>query len=853
MKKEVNVIIFLAITIILISSVTAFSFQDIINFFKKPNLSPEDCSSSSQKIFISQATGSDNNLGTRDKPIKTLDKAKQIAISSSAPEFCILLNGGEIFNQFSINKNSNIKEGERDTFAFIWDINKALVLTNYGNGKAILTQSKSSSNGAPGGAIAIIGITKGVKISNLELNQWQTNGIFVRYSENVKIENNKISNLGTKYFSDSNNANLYGAGALYIKDSKNINLTNNILINLHNQKEQAAELHAFYLTRTKDMEIKNNIIINSSGPPIKVRRTTDNILIENNQFYYTGPEKSLGASQEGWLRYSGDSADKCPTKIVVKNNKFYFPFCDGKKCTNAVAIKCSSSNCNDCNRGVDWGSNDFKYNWEKIDINLPEEPIHIYFYDFDNDNYGISTNNKTLPAPEGNYRALQKGDCNDADASIHPDAIEICDSKDNNCNSQIDEVCKFCNNNKICEANENIQNCPNDCQCNIKEDCEDNNPCTIKTCSLTHRCILTNNTNSCNDNNECTANDVCSNGICKGMQINCNDNISCTIDSCRNGKCFYDSTQCGCVTNEDCNDENQCTVDKCILNKCQSTFSEAPCDDRNKFTVNDKCSEGECNGRNIAPKIQKFKNTLSTNINSLDTLSGVKDFMLGMPRKAQIKFGQEVNLTEVNLDSYINIKDNSVSLDSDELPTLNVPAEIIFYDINLKNPQIMADGKSCADCKIINYKNNTLTISVQHFTTYSIVEGEYCGDNICNNKENCSTCSEDCKNCSIQKCISEWQCKAWNKCISYKQTRICADKNNCTEQNTKQEEQFCQNEVNNNISNMDNKNKPIIKKDVPWLMIILITLLIVLVLFVFFSTFGSDYIEKIKKMFKRER
>jgi len=33
------------------------------------------------------------------------------------------------------------------------------------------------------------------------------------------------------------------------------------------------------------------------------------------------------------------------------------------------------------------------------------------------------------------------GDCNDNDNTIHPNALELCDGKDNNCNGQIDEGC----------------------------------------------------------------------------------------------------------------------------------------------------------------------------------------------------------------------------------------------------------------------------------------------------------------------------------------------------------------------------------------------------------------------------
>lgn len=51
-------------------------------------------------------------------------------------------------------------------------------------------------------------------------------------------------------------------------------------------------------------------------------------------------------------------------------------------------------------------------------------------YDGDNDGYGM---NKTGSCPK------DKVDCNDNDVSINPDAKELCDKKDNDCDSQIDE------------------------------------------------------------------------------------------------------------------------------------------------------------------------------------------------------------------------------------------------------------------------------------------------------------------------------------------------------------------------------------------------------------------------------
>jgi hypothetical protein len=62
-----------------------------------------------------------------------------------------------------------------------------------------------------------------------------------------------------------------------------------------------------------------------------------------------------------------------------------------------------------------------------------------YYRDTDGDGYGndAGTTTAKCAVPEG-YVAIG-GDCNDHNASIHPNAVEICDGIDNNCDGQIDE------------------------------------------------------------------------------------------------------------------------------------------------------------------------------------------------------------------------------------------------------------------------------------------------------------------------------------------------------------------------------------------------------------------------------
>jgi hypothetical protein len=59
----------------------------------------------------------------------------------------------------------------------------------------------------------------------------------------------------------------------------------------------------------------------------------------------------------------------------------------------------------------------------------------FFFFDQDNDGYGIETDAKCLCNQEGKYRATSSPDCNDGDPLINPGQQEICaNGKDDNCN-----------------------------------------------------------------------------------------------------------------------------------------------------------------------------------------------------------------------------------------------------------------------------------------------------------------------------------------------------------------------------------------------------------------------------------
>ena len=70
------------------------------------------------------------------------------------------------------------------------------------------------------------------------------------------------------------------------------------------------------------------------------------------------------------------------------------------------------------------------------DGEVDEGLLIAFFYDRDGDGWG-GANDVACEMPDG--AVLTSGDCDDADASVHPDAEEVCNDIDDNCDGATDE------------------------------------------------------------------------------------------------------------------------------------------------------------------------------------------------------------------------------------------------------------------------------------------------------------------------------------------------------------------------------------------------------------------------------
>lgn len=124
-----------------------------------------------------------------------------------------------------------------------------------------------------------------------------------------------------------------------------------------------------------------------------------------------------------------------------------------------------------------------------------------------------------------------------------------------------------------------------------QEACDDQNPCTSDACEPSAGCIFSPlSSGGCDDESACTLEDSCVGGACIGKNIDCEDGVACTINSC--------DPLAGCVLESDagaCDDGNPCTDEICDEEAgCLSEDNDANCEDGSDCTEGDLCSQGAC-------------------------------------------------------------------------------------------------------------------------------------------------------------------------------------------------------------------------------------------------------------------
>lgn len=154
-------------------------------------------------------------------------------------------------------------------------------------------------------------------------------------------------------------------------------------------------------------------------------------------------------------------------------------------------------------------------------------------------------------------KCLNDGDCDDANDCT----VDSCDPVEG-CNHTLIELCcnglTPCDDNDLCTTDICVDGT---CQY-LPVDCVDGNPCTYDMCKPAFGCLHPFNKEPCDDGNVCTQNDTCFKGKCVGTQIDCADDLACTMDIC--------DPVTGCAHKSLCSDSILCTSNVCTKKGCKS-------------------------------------------------------------------------------------------------------------------------------------------------------------------------------------------------------------------------------------------------------------------------------------------
>ncbi len=280
----------------------------------------------------------------------------------------------------------------------------------------------------------------------------------------------------------------------------------------------------------------------------------------------------------------------CP-KTTAKNG--FGDDCDDTK------VKVNPAANEDCSTAYDDNCNGLTN-----EINGAPNPVDnctIYFSDSDSDGYGVK-DFKCMCAPVGLFKAKKTADCNDANASINPGAVDICNGIDDNCDGKTDEGCDD-DGDGYCDASlpapiGNIAACPQG-----GGDCDDTNkninPGKIEICN-----------NGVDDNCNGTQNDA--------GAINCSTFYS-DVDTDSYGsntsKCLCNAAGTFTATNNlDCND-NDATINPqgteiCdgVDDNCDGTIDEGCDDDKDGYCdINMQMTSNALCANSVKPAAGKAK------------------------------------------------------------------------------------------------------------------------------------------------------------------------------------------------------------------------------------------------------
>jgi len=122
---------------------------------------------------------------------------------------------------------------------------------------------------------------------------------------------------------------------------------------------------------------------------------------------------------------------------------------------------------------------------------------------------------------------------------------------------------------------------------------------------------------------------------------------------------------------------------------------------------------------------------LRPDFDSIDLREGNRSFEIGRSQFGKISFQNKsislLNATpasataRLDFDSNLQIEQNKITLNSTNLPNLNQPATLTFYNTSITRPKVLKDGVLCTTCTFTK-DGSTITVTVSGFSTYELLE-----------------------------------------------------------------------------------------------------------------------------------
>jgi hypothetical protein len=168
---------------------------------------------------------------------------------------------------------------------------------------------------------------------------------------------------------------------------------------------------------------------------------------------------------------------------------------------------------------------------------------------------GLFCNGAESCSAEVGCQAGTAPSCADAVTCTADTCNEATDSCDNAPNNGACSDGQFCNGTEVCDAEDG-------CVAGSAPDCDDEVSCTDDSCNeTTDSCVSTPDNGECDDGLFCNGEERCdlAGGCTAGTSLACDDGLACTLDACS-------EVEQGCITTGNdlvCDDQNDCTADIC--------------------------------------------------------------------------------------------------------------------------------------------------------------------------------------------------------------------------------------------------------------------------------------------------